>query len=655
MIKRQTQSITAGRAEKLRIVFGTAAAILMCAATGAAAPSAELAYLREHYTKYEYNIPMRDGVHLFTAVYVPKDSNKRYPILLSRTPYSVKPYGEDVSPNPSGPLNYYAKEGFIFALQDVRGRNGSEGNFVHARPIVEHKSASKDIDESTDAYDTIDWLVKNVPGNNGRVGMLGISYPGFYAACGMIDSHPALKCVSPQAPVSDWFIGDDFHHNGALFLADAFGYLSGFEQKLDDPTRESAKPFDYKTQDGYEFYLGLGPLANADAKHFKGKIKFWNEIMAHPNYDAWWQTRTVCPHLKNVRAAVMTVGGWYDAEDLYGTLKTYRETERLNPGAYNVLVMGPWSHGMWSRADGDRLGNVAFDAKTSLYYREHFELPFLKHFLKGDEPDEKTADGGKAQKFNLSEANMFETGTNRWRRFDAWPPKNVVEKSLYLHAGGRLSFDPPPDGGSNSFDEYVSDPAKPVPYIGYTALHRTTEYMDDDQRFAATRSDVLVYQTDVLKEDVTLGGPLSARLHVSTSGTDSDFVVKLIDVYSVDFPNPDPNPAGVQMGGYQQLVRGEPMRGKFRNSFAKPEPFTPGQTTPLNWTMPDILHTFRRGNRIMIQIQSSWFPLVDRNPQKFCDINKAVASDFQKATERVYHSPQTASHLRVGILTPNPN
>src|SRR5215211_6748283 len=304
MIKRQFQTITIPKAERLRIIFGTAAAILISGATGAAAPSAELAYLRAHYTKYEYNIPMRDGVHLFTAAYVPKDSSKRYPILLSRTPYSGKPYGEDVSPNPSGPLNYYAKERFIFALQDVRGRNGSEGTFVHVRPIIEHKSTAKDIDESTDAFDTIDWLVKNVPGNNGRVGMLGISYPGFYAACGMIDSHPALKCVSPQAPVSDWFIGDDFHHNGALFLADAFDYLSRFEQKLDDPTRESAKPFDFKTQDAYEFYLGLGPLANADAKHFKGKIKFWNEIMAHPNYDEWWQARTVCPQLKNVRAAV---------------------------------------------------------------------------------------------------------------------------------------------------------------------------------------------------------------------------------------------------------------------------------------------------------------------------------------------------------------
>ncbi len=635
----------------LRIVAGLVAVVGISAAASAVAPSPELAYLREHYTKYEYNIPMRDGVHLFTAVYVPKNNDKRYSILLSRTPYSVKPYGEDVAVNPHGPLNYYAKEGFIFATQDVRGRYGSEGTFVHVRPILEFKLGSKNIDESTDAYDTIDWLVKHVPGNNGRVGMMGISYPGFYSACGMIDSHPALKCVSPQAPVSDWFIGDDFHHNGTLFLADAFGFLHSFEQKLDDPTREHPKEFDYKTSDGYEFYLGLGPVANADKKYFKGKVKFWDDIMAHPNYDAWWRARTDCPHLKNVHAAVMTVGGWYDAEDLYGTLKTYRETERLNPGTYNVLVMGPWSHGMWSRADGDRLGNVPFDAKTSLYYREHFELPFLKHFLKGDEPDEKTVDGDKPQKFNLSEANVFETGANQWRHFDTWPPKGVTEKSLYLHAGGRLSFDPPAGGNANPFDEYVSDPAKPVPYIGYTSLERRAEYMDDDQRFAATRTDVLVYQTDVLTEDVTLAGPLAANLHVSTSGTDSDFVVKLIDVYSSEFPNPDPNPSGVQMAGYQQLVRGEPMRGKFRTSFEKPEPFTPGKMEAVNWTMPDIFHTFRRGHRIMIQIQSSWFPLMDRNPQKFCDINTATEADFQKATVRVYRSPQGPSQLRVGVMT----
>jgi putative CocE/NonD family hydrolase len=349
----------------------------------------------------------------------------------------------------------------------------------------------------------------------------------------------------------------------------------------------------------------------------------------------------------------MTVGGWYDAEDLFGTLAVYKETERNNPGIDNVLVMGPWPHGGWARADGDRLGSVSFDAKTSQYYRDRIELPFLKHFLKGDDETEKDEKAEKAEKskkgekYKLYEANVFETGTNEWRHYDAWPPKNAAERTLYFHAGGRLSFEPPSAGEGKAFDEYVSDPAKPVPYIGYPSTGMSREYMLDDQRFATTRPDVLVYQTDVLEEDVTLVGPMSAALHVSTTGTDADFVVKLIDVYSGDFPNAEPNPTGVQMGGYQQLVRGEPMRGKFRNSYEKPEPFMPGEVVALNWTLPDINHTFRRGHRIMVHVQSSWFPLVDRNPQKFCNIYQASADDFQKATQRVFHSAEAASQLRV--------
>jgi putative CocE/NonD family hydrolase len=628
-------------------------------------PTAAQLYLRENYTKYEYKIPMRDGVHLFTAVYVPKDDDKPYPILLTRTPYTVKPYGEDLYPNPGGPMNHYAKEKFIFALQDVRGKNGSEGTFVHMRPILDKKSTPKDIDESTDAYDTIDWLVKHVPSNNGRVGIMGISYPGYYSACAMIDSHPALKCASPQAPISDWFIGDDFHHNGAFYLPHNFGFFATFGQKLDDPLRETAKRFDYKTPDGYEFYLNMGPLANADKLYFKGKIEFWNDALAHPNYDEFWQSRNLRPHLKNVHCAVMTVGGWYDAEDLFGTLEVYKNTERQNPGIYNILVMGPWYHGQWSSPDGDHLGSVDFNAKTAQDYRDKIELPFLKHFLKDedksdavrasldtaaaktDAKDAAAEKGRRKDEFKLAEANVFETGTNQWRHYDAWPPKNAVEKTLYLHSGGHLSFEPPAANESSQFDEYVSDPAKPVPYIGYTAIGMTREHMVDDQRFAATRPDVLVYQTDPLEEDMTLAGPLSAHLHVSTTGTDSDFIVKLIDVYSGDFPNPFPNSASVQMGGYEQLVRGEPMRGKFRNSYEKPEAFKPGEMAYLNWTMPDINHTFRRGHRIMAQVQSTWFPLVDRNPQKFCDIYQCSPEDFQKATQRVYHTTQAPSQLRV--------
>ena len=587
-------------------------------------------YIREHYTKFEFNIPMRDGIKLFTAIYAPKDDRQKYPILLTRTPYGVRPYGVDryPTPNPRGPRELY-EEKFIFALQDVRGRNGSGGEFVHMRP---QRSDKASIDESTDAWDTIDWLVKHVPDNNGNVGMMGISYPGFYTAAGLINSHPALKCASPQAPIADWFVGDDFHHNGAFYLPHAFRFLAFFGQKLDEPTREDPKPFDYKTPDGYEFYLKLGPLLNADKLHFKGQISFWDELMQHGNYDLFWQARNLRPHLKNIKAAVMTVGGWYDAEDLFGALNTYQSIEKQNPGIYNTIVMGPWVHGGWSRGDGDRLGNVEFHAKTSEFYRKQIELPFLKHFLKG------------GTKLDLPEAYVFETGTCQWRRYDSWPPKQVHSMKFYLQEGGHFTTDSP--GSQNSsFDEYVSDPAKPVPYIPNVAIGMTQEHMVDDQRFAASRPDVLVYQTDVLQDDFTIAGPITAHLEVSTSGTDSDFVVKLIDVYSGDYPNPQPNPANIEMGGYQQLVRGEVFRGKFRNSYEHPEPFEPGKVSRIEYVLPDAYHTFRRGHRMMVQIQSSWFPLADRNPQKFCDIYHAGVEDFQKATQRVYHSAEARSWI----------
>ncbi|HZZ73214.1 MAG TPA: CocE/NonD family hydrolase [Pirellulales bacterium] len=613
---------------------------LRAQAPAAAADPAETPtdWLRANYTKYEYKIAMRDGIKLFTAVYIPKDDAVAYPILLSRTPYSCGPYGVDVYPRPRSIMSKYMREKFIFVFQDVRGRYASEGTFVHMRPIKPHKQGDQDTDESTDAYDTIDWLVKNVPRNNGKVGMWGISYPGFYTAEGMIDSHPALKCATPQAPINDWFIGDDFHHNGALYLPHAFGWLSSFGQHVDDPLRQQPRPFDFKTPNGYEFYLQMGPLQNADKLYFHGKIDFWDDLMTHGTYDAYWQARNLRPHLKNIHAAVMTVGGWYDAEDLFGALHTFSSVEEYNPGISNMLVMGPWDHGGWG-GTGDKLGNVSAFSKTGNYYRENIELPFFKHFLK---------DEGK---FDLPKAYVFEGGTDVWRKFDAWPPKTAAKKTLYLQPRGRLSFDPPAKD-AKPFDEYVSDPAKPVPFIPNIAIGMTREHMLDDQRFAASRPDVLVYETDALEEDVTLAGPVRAKLQVSTTGTDSDWVVKLIDVYSGDFPNPDPNPSGVQMGGFQQLVRGELMRGKFRNSYEKPEPFTPGKVTAVHWVLPDVFHTFRRGHRIMIQVQSSWFPLADRNPQKFCDIYHATEADFQKATERVYHAPDASSQVEVSILPP---
>ena len=584
------------------------------------------------YTKSEHMIPMRDGVKLFTAVYAPKETSQKYPMLLNRTPYSCAPYGPDAYRETIGPSPLFQKEGYIIVYQDVRGAYMSEGTYVNMRPQNDHKSKPVDIDESSDTYDTIDWLVKNIPNNNGRVGMWGISYPGFYAAVGTIDAHPALKAASPQAPIADWFIGDDFHHNGTLFLPHAFNFFSGFGRPRPKPAPIAfGDRFNHGTQDGYKFFLEMGPLANADKKHFHGNIAFWSEMMDHPNYDSWWQARNTLPHLKNIKPAVMTVGGWFDAEDLYGALNTYQSVEKQSSGAYNILVMGPWFHGGWARGDGEGLGDVRFGAKTSVFYRENIELPFFNYYLK---------DKGELK---LPEAYVFETGSNKWKTYDQWPPANSRTESLYFNANGKLSFTAPSD--SNAFDEYISDPARPVPFINNINIGMTREYMVDDQRFVSRRPDVLIYQTEALTEDVTVAGPINASLFVSTSGTDSDFIVKLIDVYPDNAPDNQPNPTGMKMGGYQMLVRGEPMRARFRNSFEKPEPMTPNKVAKVEYVMPDVNHTFLRGHRIMVQIQSSWFPLVDRNPQKFVDIYKASEADFQKATERVYHSSRVG--LRV--------
>ncbi|MCX6551911.1 MAG: CocE/NonD family hydrolase [Acidobacteria bacterium] len=620
----------------------TAVGMVMAAGLGvlSSAPSGQgLDYVRASYTKYEYRIPMRDGVTLFTAVYVPRAPGPAYPILLNRTPYSVAPYGPDAYKSSLGPSDLFTREGYIFVYQDVRGRMMSEGQYEDVRPYKPVKAGPTDIDESTDTWDTIDWLVRNIPNNNGRVGLYGISYPGFYTSMGMIDAHPALKAASPQAPIADWFIGDDFHHNGALYLPHAFNFFSGFGRPRPEPTTNSGSRFDYGTEDGYGFYLKMGPMPNVNALYFKDGIRFWNDLMAHETYDAFWQARNVRPHLKDIAPAVLTVGGWFDAEDLFGALETYKSVERQSPRTVNTLVMGPWIHGGWARTDGDLLGDVRFGSKTGPFFREQIEFPFFQHHLKG-KPDPK-----------LPEAYVFETGRNEWRRLDAWPPKQATTTSLYLHAGGRLGFEPPSEG--EAFDEYISDPTRPVPYINHTSVTMTREHMVDDQRFAAARADVLTYRTDVLAEDVTMAGPIRPRLHVSTSGTDSDFVVKLIDVY----PAPDRVPgAGAQSGrpsrmeGYQQLVRGEAMRGKFRTSYEKPEPFVPDQATRVEYVMPDVYHTFRRGHRIMVQIQSSWFPLVNMNPQTFCNINTASPSDFRKATQRVYRGRTTASQIVLSVL-----
>ena len=601
-----------------------------------------LEYVKAHYTKHEFKIPMRDGVRLFTSVYVPKDDSKPYPILLNRTPYSVKPYGVDQSKSDLGPNASFGTKGYIFAYQDVRGRWMSEGVFVNMRPIK--ADVEKDaVDESTDTYDTIDWLVKNVPNNNGRVGQSGISYPGFYTACGLVDSHPALKAASPQAPVTDWFVGDDFHHNGALFLPHAFNFLANFGRPRPYPTNKGGTPFEHGTPDGYDFFLKLGPLPNADARYFKGDVAFWDEMMQHGTYDAYWKARNLRPHLKKVKPAVMTVGGWFDAENLFGALECYRNIEESSPGIANMLVMGPWYHGQWGGRNntGESLGHVKFDAKTADFYRESIELPFFEYHLKGT-PDPK-----------LPEAFVFQTGSNRWKRLDAWPPKSARPRALVFLPEGKLAFDPKIETDDEGFDEYVSDPSKPIPSNPDVAIGMTREYMVDDQRFAARRPDVLVYQTEPLEGEVTIAGPVSPDLRVSTTGTDSDWIVKLIDVYPDDFPDPDPNPAGLKMGGYQQLVRGDVMRGRFRDSFESPKAFEPGKPTAVRMKMNDVYHTFRTGHRIMVQVQSSWFPLVDRNPQSFVDIYQAKPTDFRKATQRVYRSKELPSKVDV-LVEPYP-
>jgi uncharacterized protein len=622
-------------------------ALLVCV-LGMARPASlfgqGLEYVKEHYTKYEHRIPMRDGVHLFTSVYVPKDQSQRYPIMLSRTPYSVQPYGTDAYKGDLGPSPFFGKDGYIVVHQDVRGCWMSEGEFVNMRPHRAQKSSPQDIDESTDTYDTIDWLIKNLPVNNGRVGLWGISYPGFYTAAGMIDAHPALKAASPQAPITDWFTGDDWHHNGAFLLPHAFNFMASFGHPRPEPTKQRRERFNAGTPDGYDFFLRMGPLSNANTRYFKNDVPFWNEIMQHGNFDDFWKARNLRPHLKNIKPAVMTVGGWFDAENLFGALETYKNVEANSPGATNILVMGPWRHGGWARAQGATLGPITFSSKTSEFYREHIEFPFFQYYLK---------DKGSA---NFPEAWVFETGTNEWKKYDQWPPRNLKPRSIFLQGQGGLSFESPNASEEASFDEYTSDPAHPVEYIDRIEIGMTGDYMIQDQRVAARRPDVLVYEGPPLKEAFTISGPIDARIFVSTTGTDSDWIVKLIDVYPDGYRGTETEPAAAaktepaaaaKLGGYQQLVRGDVMRGKFRNALDKPEPFVPGEPTPVNFRMPDVEHTFRAGHKIMVQIQSTWFPLIDRNPQKFVDIYNAKESDFQKATQRVYRSSKLPSHLEI--------
>jgi putative CocE/NonD family hydrolase len=613
---------------------------VMAVLTGGRAFGQGQEFVKANYTKYEFRIPMRDGVRLFTSVYVPKDATPAttYPILLNRTPYSIAPYGVDLYKDNLGPSPLFGTSKYIVALQDVRGRWMSEGDFVHMRPIVPHTGDKAAIDESTDAYDTIDWLVKNVLGNNGKVGIWGISYPGFYAAAASIDAHPALVASSPQAPVTDWFVGDDWHHNGAFLLPHAFNFMSFFERQDKNPTTKPPVRFDHGTPDGYEFFLGLGSLSHADERYLHGQARFWSEMMSHGTYDSFWKSRNLRPHLQKIKPAVMTVGGWFDAENHFGALETYKQIESSTPETKNSLVMGPWLHGGWSRDSGASLGNISFNSNTGDYYRSSIEFPFFEHHLKGK------ADAA------LPEALVFETGTNKWRSLDSWPPRKARAVAYYLADSGSLKAEAPTTESEEAFDEYVSDPSKPVPFLEDVVNGMPGDYMTADQRFASHRSDVLTYKTEPLENDLTIAGPIRLEFVVSTTGTDSDWVVKLIDVFPPNFPNPEPNPKGIQRGGYQFLVRGDVLRGKFRNSLETPEPFQPGMPTKLSFTLHDVCHTFRPGHRLMVQVQSSWFPLVDRNPQTFTDIYNANDSDFHKATQRVYRTRGKASRVLLPVL-----
>jgi len=587
------------------------------------------------YEKSEVMIPMRDGTRLFTIIYSPRDASQRHPILLTRTAYGIPPYGANAYRTVIGPSPEFAKAGYIVVYQDVRGKFKSEGEFIHHSPII---AGSSRPNESTDTYDTIDWLVKNVRGNNGSVGQWGISWGGWQVAMGMIGAHPALKASSPQAPPQDQFLGDDHHSGGAFQLMYAFAWMSQNARARNAPTENATGRFDYGTPDGYRFFMDLGAAANA-RKLFADDVPTWNDYMIHGTYDEYWQSRNVPKDLHNITHPVLIVASWFDAQDFRGPFRMYRSIEEKNPGNRSTMVIGPWLHGGWARMDGDTLGNISFGEKTGEYFRRNVELPFFNYYLK---------DEGKLA---LPEVLAFHTGANRWESLDHWPPRASEPKRLYLHGNGTLSFTPPEEAGASAaVDEYVSDPAKPVPFSAEVTTTEGHLFMVEDQRFMSTRPDVLVYQSAVLTEDLTVAGDIEANIAVSTTGTDGDWVVKLIDVYPGDAPDPRPNPQQIKMGGFQMLLAGDIQRAKFRKNPSRPEAMVPGEITPLAFSIGDKYHTFKKGHRVLVQIQSSWFPMFDRNPQTFVDIYHAKDSDYQRATHRVYRSRQQPSFLTLPVL-----
>lgn len=613
-------------------------ALLLLHFTTVSSSFAEDFDIRTNYDKAEYEITMRDGVKLHTVVYTPKDQSEQYPILLKRTPYSAKPYGanEFHKSNALAPSEEFLKDGYIFVVQDGRGTHLSGGEWVNLQPV---RTGDEKTDETTDAYDTIDWLTNNISGNNGRVGQWGISHPGWYTVQSMIDPHPALKAASPQATTFDPFIGDDEHRNGAfrLLSIDWWRHMSittGPERRKFNGKRPEGH--DYKTPWAYEFFLNAGPLDEINEDHYGGMLShIWDNVIEHPNYDDFWRAINVERHLDNITVPTLHVAGWFDDPDPYGAFKTYEVIEKNNPNIDSTLVVGPWRHGGWLGDDGSMLGDIDFGSKTSDYFKSDIIFPFFQYYLKNQGT------------WSPPEAKVFVTGTNKWQSFEQWPPKSVEHTPFYMHEDSALAPSKPKTRGKKAHDDYISDPNKPVPYTNVIPENPGPSYLVADQRFASTRPDVLTYQTDVLEEDITIAGPILVNLFASTTGTDSDWFVKVIDVHPGDAPD---NSQGTKMGGYQMLVGAEVMRGKYRNSLSDPEPMKPGKPTPIEFEIRDKFHTFKKGHKIMVQVHSTWFPVSDRNPQTFTNIYSAEKDEYVKATQKIYRSKKYPSHITLPVI-----
>jgi len=592
-------------------------------------PFASAQDLPAGYSVTDVMIPVRDGVRLNTKIIAPDDRDEPLPILLLRTPYGIAgAEGSFVTA-----LSALADEGYIFVFQDIRGKFGSEGNFVMLRP-ARAVSDSNGVDEASDTNDTIDWLLDNVSGNNGRVGMLGTSYGGWLTVMASLDPHPALKAVVPMASPADMWLGDDFHHNGAFRLSYAFEYAY-----MVDSAKDSVD-FPFDRYDTYDWYLALGPLSNVNAKYLHGRVPTWNDYVAHPDYDDFWKRQTMIPQIEAVKVPTLNVAGWWDQEDFYGPIRIYEALEEHDTDNNNFLVSGPWNHGGWNQPTGDQLGPIPFDSAVSKYFREEVQAPWLAYYLK---------DKGS---FDIPEALTFEAGTNKWRNWEAWPPVQATEtRALYFHEGGRLSFEKPK--ARDAHDSFVSDPAHPVPYrhrpiqaTYFPGGSKWREWLVEDQRFVDDRPDVLSFESEVLTEDLTIAGEIVANLYAATTGSDADWVVKLIDVY------PERNPENWNLAGYQLMVSNEVFRGRYRESFEKPVPIEPDAVLDFSFSLHTQNHTFRKGHRVMVQVQSSWFPIIDRNPQTFVpNIFEAKESDFRAATHSIYRSAAYPSHVSIPVVT----